>query len=79
MKRIFSSPILALVIGAAMRLFFVWKFPAGSGDTVIYDQLATNWLKHAKYAMDIAGPGLRGFIHLRADRRPRRVPRLPIE
>jgi hypothetical protein len=55
MKRIFSSPILALVIGAAMRLFFVWKFPAGSGDTVIYDQLATNWLKHAKYAMDIAG------------------------
>ena len=55
MKRIFSSPILPLVIGAAMRLFFVWKFPAGSGDTVIYDQLATNWLKHAKYAMDIAG------------------------
>src|ERR1700723_1786170 len=58
MKRIFSSPILPLVIGAAMRLFFVWKFPAGSGDTVIYDQLATNWLKHAKYAMDIGGqPG----------------------
>jgi hypothetical protein len=55
MKRIFSSPILPLVTGAALRLFFVLKFPAGAGDTVIYDQLATNWLKHAKYAMNIGG------------------------
>jgi hypothetical protein len=55
MKRIFSNPILPLVTGAALRLFFVLKFPAGAGDTVIYDQLATNWLKHAKYAMDIGG------------------------
>src|SRR6266850_3365810 len=55
MKRVFSSPILPLVIGAALRLYFVWKFSAGSGDTVIYDQLATNWLKHGQYAMDIAG------------------------
>jgi hypothetical protein len=55
MKRIFSSPIWPIVIGAGLRLFFVRKFPAGSGDTVIYDQLATNWLKHAQYAMNIAG------------------------
>jgi len=34
MKRVFSSPILPLVIGAALRLFFVLKFPAGAGDTV---------------------------------------------
>jgi hypothetical protein len=55
MKRIFSSLILPLVTGAALRLFFVWKFPSASGDTVIYEQLATNWLKHCQYAMDIAG------------------------
>jgi hypothetical protein len=55
MKRVFSSPILPLVIGAILRLFFVLKYPAGSGDTVIYEQLATNWLKHAQFAMDIAG------------------------
>src|SRR5215470_17762676 len=55
MKRIFSSPISALVAGAALRLLFALKFPGGSGDTVIYDQLATNWLQHGKYAMDIAG------------------------
>jgi len=55
MKRVFSSPVLPIVTGAALRLFFVLKFPAGAGDTVIYDQLATNWLKHAKYAMDVGG------------------------
>jgi len=53
MKRVFWSPISALVTGAALRLLFVLKFPGGSGDTVIYDQLATNWLKHANYAMEI--------------------------
>jgi hypothetical protein len=55
MKRIFSNPVLPLVIGAGLRLLFVLKFPARSGDTVIYDQLATNWLKHSQYAMDIGG------------------------
>jgi hypothetical protein len=55
MKRVFSSPILPLVIGALLRLYFVLKFPAGSGDTVIYEQLATNWLKRGQFAMDIAG------------------------
>jgi hypothetical protein len=55
MKRVFSSPIVPLLLGAALRLYFVLRFPAGSGDTIIYDQLATNWLKHAQYAMDIGG------------------------
>ena len=55
MKRVFSSPIIPLLIGAALRLYFVLKFPAGSGDTVIYEQLATNWLKQGQYAMDIGG------------------------
>ena len=73
MKRIFSSSISALVAGAALRLLFALKFPGGSGDTVIYDQLATNWLQHGKYAMDIAGqqvpvdirmPGYPAFLAL---------------
>src|ERR1700686_2156502 len=55
MKRIFSVPILPLVTGAGLRLFFVLKFPAGARHSVIYDQLATNWLKHAQSAMDVAG------------------------
>lgn len=55
MRRIFSSPIIALLTGACLRLLFVLRFPAGAGDTVIYEQLATNWLKLGKYAMDIGG------------------------
>ena len=55
MKRVFSSPLPALVTGAALRLLFALKFPGASGDSVIYEQLATNWLQHGKYAMDIAG------------------------
>ena len=55
MKRIFSNPITALASGLCLRLFFVLKFPANSGDTVLYEQIATNWLKHHVYAMDVFG------------------------
>lgn len=55
MKRIFSSPLLPLTAGLCLRFFFVLKYPAGSGDTVLYDQIATNWLKHHVYAMNVAG------------------------
>jgi len=55
MKRIFSSPGVALVAGLCLRLFFVLKFPASSGDTVLYEQMASNWLLHHVYAMDVGG------------------------
>jgi len=55
MKRIFSNPLAALAAGLCLRLFFVLKFPATSGDTVLYEQMATNWLKHHVYAMDVGG------------------------
>jgi hypothetical protein len=55
MKRVFWSPLTALFAGACLRLAFVLKLPAGSGDTALYEQLATNWLKHGKYARDVAG------------------------
>ena len=55
MKRFFSNPLLALLAGACLRLLFVLRFPAAGGDTVLYNQLATNWLKLGKFAMDIGG------------------------
>ncbi len=55
MKRIFSHPLVALAGGLCLRLFFVFKFPANSGDTVLYEQMATNWLKHHVYAMEVFG------------------------
>jgi len=73
MKRVFLSPLTALFTGICLRLLFVLKLPAGAGDTVIYEQLATNWLKHGKYAMDVGGvlvpvnlrvPGYPAFLAL---------------
>ena len=55
MKRVFSNPLTALAAGLCLRLFFVLKYPANSGDTILYEQIATNWLKHHVYAMDVGG------------------------
>jgi hypothetical protein len=55
MKRIFSNTFVALASGFCLRLYFVLKYPANSGDTVLYEQIATNWLKHHVYAMDVGG------------------------
>jgi hypothetical protein len=73
MKRIFSSPITALLAGLCLRLLFVLKFPANSGDTVLYEQMATNWVQHHVYAMNVDGavmpvdlrmPGYPAFLAL---------------
>ena len=55
MKRILSNPIVPLAVGLCLRLFFVLRHPADSGDTVLYEQMATNWLKHGVYAMEVYG------------------------
>ena len=73
MKRIFSHPLAALTAGFCLRLLFVFKYPANSGDTVLYEQMATNWLKHHVYAMEVFGritpvdlrmPGYPAFLAL---------------
>jgi 4-amino-4-deoxy-L-arabinose transferase-like glycosyltransferase len=53
MKRIFSSTVVALAAGVCVRLFFALKYPANSGDTVLYEQIAANWLQHHVYAMNV--------------------------
>ncbi|MGB8473290.1 MAG: hypothetical protein WCE61_04285 [Candidatus Acidiferrum sp.] len=73
MKRIFSHPVTALAAGLCLRLFFVLNFPANSGDTPIYEQLATNWLQHHIYGLNVNGgilpvdlriPGYPAFLAL---------------
>jgi hypothetical protein len=73
MKRIFYSPIVALTAGLCLRLFFVLRYPANSGDTVLYEQIAANWLQHHLYAMNVNGqlmpvdmrmPGYPAFLAL---------------
>lgn len=77
MKRIFSTPIpppfAPLLLGLGLRLLFILKFPATSGDTILYEQMATNWLQHHVYAMnvndviapvDLRMPGYPAFLAL---------------
>jgi hypothetical protein len=73
MRRKFSSAPAALVAGACLRFFFVLKYPASSGDTILYEQIATNWLNHHVYAMNVGGaitpvdirvPGYPAFLAL---------------
>jgi hypothetical protein len=73
MKRFLSITLPALVAGACFRLFFVLKFPTTSGDAALYEQLAGNWLKWGKLAMDLNGqitpvdirvPGYPAFLAL---------------
>jgi hypothetical protein len=71
MRRIFSHPVAALAAGLSLRVLFVLKFPADSGDTVLYEQIAANWVQHHVYAMNVADqvtpvdmrmPGYPGFL-----------------
>ena len=73
MRRFFSNPIIALVAGLGLRLYFVLVFPTNAGDTGLYEQLARNWVQHHIYGMDLNGvitpvdvrmPGYPGFLAL---------------
>jgi hypothetical protein len=73
MKRFIFNPLMALVAGAGLRLLFVLMYPAASGDSVLYEQFAANWLKLGKLAMNIDGqptpvdlrmPGYPAFLAL---------------
>ena len=73
MKRVFSHPLTALVIGCLLRFVFVVKLPSSAGDTALYETLASNWLQHGLYGMpindvltpvDIRMPGYPGYLAL---------------
>jgi hypothetical protein len=73
MKRVFSHPLIALALGLWLRLSFLLKYPASSGDIPLYDEIATNWLKHGLYGMKLNGaltpvdvrmPGYPAFLAL---------------
>lgn len=61
----------ASLVGLALRLFIVWKFPFASGDSPRYEELARNWLHYGVYGLfanghlypsDMRMPGYPGFL-----------------
>ena len=62
---------LAVVAGLALRVLFALKFPASSGDSGLYLQLARNWADHHVYGLwlngqlipvDLRMPGYSAFL-----------------
>ncbi len=73
MKRVFSHPLLPLVIGLLLRLFFLFRLPSSAGDAPLYEALASNWLHQHVYgipvdgvlrAVDIRMPGYPAYLAL---------------
>jgi len=46
---------LAALAGLGLRLVFVFRHPAVTGDTPIYEELAWNWLHHHVYGLVLGG------------------------
>jgi hypothetical protein len=64
---------LAALAGLVLRLFLVLRFPADSGDSAIYEELADNWLHEHVYGIfyahgltpsDMRVPGYPAFLAL---------------
>ena len=62
---------LAVLAGLALRILFALKFPASSGDSGLYLQLARNWADHHVYGLwlngqlipvDLRMPGYSAFL-----------------
>src|SRR5258707_11415423 len=73
MKRVFSHPLLPLVIGLLLRFLFLFRLPSAAGDTSLYENLASNWLHHHVYGilvdgvitpLDIRMPGYPAYLAL---------------
>ncbi len=44
-----------MLIGLALRLYFIFHFAPYSGDTKFYEELARNWLHHGVYGLFVRG------------------------
>jgi Dolichyl-phosphate-mannose-protein mannosyltransferase len=45
--------VFALAVGAALRLWFIHAFPQIQGDSLLYADIARNWLTHGVYGRSI--------------------------
>ena len=68
---LYVHTFLAVLVGMGLRLMFVHWFPTSSDDSVIYLQLADNWLGHHVYGLsqygqlvptDLRTPGYPAFL-----------------
>ena len=46
---------MALLLGGALRLWFIHAYPEVQGDPLIYGDIAKNWLQHGIYGLTVGG------------------------
>jgi hypothetical protein len=51
------SAVFALAAGAALRLWFIHAFPQIQGDSLLYADIARNWLTHGIYGRSVVHAG----------------------
>jgi hypothetical protein len=56
-RRTMFSIVCALVAGTALRLWFILAFPQIQGDSLLYADIARNWLTHGIYGRSLIPPG----------------------
>src|ERR1700760_290166 len=49
-------PLLVLAAGAALRLWFIHAYPQIQGDSLVYGDIAANWLKQGIYGHSVGHP-----------------------
>src|ERR1700744_6229277 len=55
-RRTILSLLCALAVGTALRLYFIHAFPEIQGDTLLYADIARNWLNHGIYGRTLLHP-----------------------
>jgi 4-amino-4-deoxy-L-arabinose transferase-like glycosyltransferase len=56
-RRTMFSIFCALAAGTALRLWFIHAFPQIQGDSLLYADIARNWLTHGIYGRSLTHPG----------------------
>ena len=56
-RRTMFSIFCALAVGTALRLWFIHAFPQIQGDSLLYADIARNWLTHGIYGRSLIHPG----------------------
>src|SRR5271154_6146778 len=56
-RRTILSAVFALAACAALRLWFIHAFPQIQGDSLLYADIARNWLTHGIYGRSLLPPG----------------------
>jgi 4-amino-4-deoxy-L-arabinose transferase-like glycosyltransferase len=56
-RRTMLSIVCALAAGTALRVWFIHAFPQIQGDSLLYADIARNWLTHGIYGRTLIPPG----------------------